>query len=60
MLPGEELFAAPHHPNGPAQARRAAHLLPSGGCPEATPNPRAGASSQLRAARSSIGAKRAV
>jgi len=55
MLPGEDRFAAPHHPNGPAQACRAAHLLPSGGCPEATPNPRrARAPSCARRARASV------
>jgi len=60
MLPKEQLFVAPHTPRpcyGGAAPRTsfrrvAAHRQLS--------NPRAGASAQPRAARSSIGAKRAV
>src|SRR6266516_930747 len=39
MLPREDLFVAPHHPNAGAPACRAAHLLPSGSCPQATSQP---------------------
>src|SRR5438034_60433 len=37
---GRSCSPRPHHPNGPAHACRAAHLLPSGGCPEATSQPK--------------------
>ena len=36
MLSREARFAAPHHPKAAEQVCRAAHLLPSSGCPQAT------------------------
>jgi len=60
MLAKEDLFAAPHTPRPRyGEARRA--RPPVGWLPtDNFSNPRAGAASQPHAARSSIGAKRAV
>jgi len=61
MLPKEDLFAAPHHPKAAAQGvpRRA---LPSDqvAAQRQRPKPMAGPASKLCAARSSVGAGRAV
>ena len=48
------------HPTAALQRGRAAHVLPSGGLPIVKFSTQGGAAAQPRAARSSIGAKRAV
>jgi len=61
MLAREDLFAAPHHPTAALRDCRAAHLLPVGWLPRDNfPTQGRGPASQLCAARSSVGAKRAV
>ncbi len=60
MLPNEELFAAPHTPRpryGDAAPRTSFRRVAAH---RQRPNPRAGAASEPHAARSSLGAKRAV
>src|SRR5205809_6315848 len=37
---GRSCSPRPHHPNGPAHACRAEHLLPSVGCPDANYQPK--------------------
>ena len=60
MLPEEDLFAAPHTARARLRGRRAAPFLPVGGLLIGKFSTQGGAAAQSRAARSSIGAKRAV